>query len=121
MPGAQGEGSVEPTPQLLPSGHAAQPAALSRLATFEYVPAGHGSSAEAPSGQKLPPRHGLHPMAPSWSWYEPAGHFVHAPTLDMSLYVPAAHSAASVEPVGLKEPGLVSVHSAADLRSVRAL
>ena len=58
----------------------------------------------------MPPRHGLHFVAPSLSWYLPASHLVHAPALEVSLYVPAAQSEALVEPVGLNAPGSVFVH-----------
>ena len=93
-------------------------AELARFATFEYEPAGHGSSADAPSGQKLPPLQALHDTAPSSSWNEPAGHLVHEPALDASLYVPAAQLEALLDPVGEKLPGAVPVQSAALVRSV---
>ena len=94
-------------------------AELVRFATFEYEPAGHGSSAEAPSGQKLPPLHALHVTAPSSSWNEPAGHLVHEPASDSSMNVPAAQSVELLEPVGLNEPGVELVHCAALDRFVR--
>ena len=93
--------------------------ALAKLAVLEYEPARHGSSADAPSGQKLPPLHGMHEIAPSLSWKEPAAHLLHDPAFDSSLYVPAAQIVALLEPVGLNEPGVVRVHSAALARSVR--
>ena len=89
-----------------------------RFATFEYEPAGQGSCADAPSGQKLPPLQGLHATDPSASWNEPAGHLVHEPASDASLNVPAAQLEALLEPVGLKEPGVVPVQSEALVRSV---
>ena len=94
-------------------------AELVRFATFEYEPAGHGSSAEAPSGQKLPPLHALHVTAPSSSWNEPAGHLVHEPASDSSMNVPAAQSVELLEPVGLNEPGVELLQSEALDRSVR--
>ena len=100
-------------------GHTEHSEALVRLATFECEPAGHGSSADAPSGQKLPPLQGLQPTAPSWSWNEPAGHLVHEPASDSSMNVPAAHSVELLEPVGEKLPGVELVHCAALDRSVR--
>ena len=100
-------------------GHAEQSVALFRLATFEYEPAGHGSSADAPSGQKLPPLQGLQPTAPSSSWNEPAGHLVHEPASSSSLYVPAAQSVELLEPVGEKLPGVELVHCIALDKSVR--
>ena len=90
-----------------------------RFATFEYEPAGQGSCADAPSGQKLPPLHGLHVTAPSSSWNEPAGHLVHEPASDSSMHVPAAQSVELLEPVGLNEPGVELVHCVALDRSVR--
>ena len=119
VPGAHGAAAVDPVAQDDPSGQAVQSDAIVRLATFEYEPAGHGSSAEAPSGQKLPPLHGLHVTAPSSSWYEPAGHLVHEPASKALLYVPAAHSVELLEPVGEKLPGVELVHCAALDKSVR--
>ena len=121
VPGEHGVFDVEPTPHALPRGQAEHCTALSRFGLLEYVPAKHGSSADAPSGQKLPPRHGLHSVAPSLFWYVPAGHLVHVPAFEVSLYVPAAQSEALVEPVGLKVPGSVIVQSAVEARSVRSL
>lgn len=67
VPGVHGACAVEPVAHDEPAGHTVHSAALVRLATSEYEPAGHGSSADAPSGQKLPPLHGLHATAPSAS------------------------------------------------------
>ena len=119
VPGAHGACAVDPVAQADPVGHSVHSAELVRFATFEYEPAGHGSSADAPSGQKLPPLHGLHVTAPSSSWNEPAGHLVHEPILDASLYVPAAQSVELLEPVGEKLPGVELVHCVALDRSVR--
>ena len=118
VPGAHRRGTFEPAAQEAPTGQAVHSAALIRFATFEYEPAGHGSSADAPSGQKLPPLQALHVTAPSSSWNEPAGHLVQEPALDASLNVPAAQLEALLEPVGLKEPGVVPVQSEALVRSV---
>ena len=119
VPGAHGACALEAVGHIEPFGHAEHSGALVRLATFEYEPAGHGSSAEAPSGQKLPPLQGLQPTAPSWSWNEPAGHLVHEPALDASMNVPAAQSVELLEPVGLKDPGVELVHCVALDKSVR--
>ena len=65
VPGAHSACAVDPVAQADPSGHAEHSLELVRFATFEYEPAGHGSSADAPSGQKLPPLHTLHATMPS--------------------------------------------------------
>ena len=119
VPGAHGAAAVEPVAQDDPSGQSVHSLELVRFATFEYEPAGHGSSADAPSGQKLPPLHGLHATAPSSSWNEPAGHLVHEPASDSSMNVPAAQSVELLEPVGLNDPGVERVHCAALDKSVR--
>ena len=119
VPGAHGACAVEPVAQAAPTGQAVHSAELVRFATFEYEPAGHGSLADAPLGQKLPPLHGLHRTAPSSSWYEPAGHLVHEPASKALLYVPAAQSVELLEPVGEKLPGVELVHCAALVKSVR--
>ena len=51
VPGAQAVGAVEPVAHALPTGHGEQSLASSRLAAFEYDPAKHGNSADAPGGQ----------------------------------------------------------------------
>ena len=67
VPGAHGACAVDPVAQDDPRGHAMHSLELVRFAKLEYEPAGHGSSADAPSGQKLPPLQGLHDTAPSSS------------------------------------------------------
>ena len=51
VPGAHRAWSVEPVAHDEPAGHVEHWASDSRLALFEYEPAGHGSSADAPAGQ----------------------------------------------------------------------
>ena len=65
VPGAHGACTVDPVLHALPTSQAVHSAELDRFAALEYEPAGHGSSADAPSGQKLPPLQGLHDTAPS--------------------------------------------------------
>ena len=50
-PGRHGDAAVEPVEHDDPGGHGEHSLALLRLGTFEYEPAGHGSSAPAPSPQ----------------------------------------------------------------------
>ena len=119
VPGAHSACAVDPVAQADPVGHSVHSAELVRFGTFEYEPAGHGSSADAPSGQKLPPLQDLHDTAPSRSWNEPAGHLVQEPASSSSLYVPAAQSVELLEPVGLNDPGVELVHCVALDKSVR--
>ena len=86
-----------------PSGQFVHSLELVRFATFEYEPAGHGSSADAPSGQKLPPLHGLQATAPSSSWYEPS-----------------LHGAGAEDPASQKCPAVQSAQSSALTRLVAA-
>ena len=57
----------EPVAQNAPAGHALHWLLPPRPSTPLYDPCRHGSAADAPSGQKLPPLHGLHATAPSAS------------------------------------------------------
>ena len=67
VPGAHGVGFAEPVAHAEPAGHAVQLSAWERPVWLEYVPAKHGSSADAPSGQMLPWPHSLHRVWPSLS------------------------------------------------------
>ena len=51
VPGAQGVADVEPVAHAEPGGQSVHSPEPVRLAVFEKVPAGHGSGADAPSGQ----------------------------------------------------------------------
>ena len=65
VPAAHGVGEAEPVAHELPAGHGAHSAAAARSVALEYEPAGHGSTALAPSGQKPPPPlHGRHSVWP---------------------------------------------------------
>ena len=67
VPGEHGVFDVEPVLQLEPAGQSVHSDAAARPVLLEKVPAKHGSSADAPSGQKLPPEHGLQPVEPPTS------------------------------------------------------
>ena len=64
VPGAHGAGAVDPVEHDEPDGQSVHSAASVSPDAFENVPAKHGSSADAPEGQKLPPLHTLHAVAP---------------------------------------------------------
>ena len=64
VPGAHGVGAVEPVAQLEPIAQGVHADASTRPLVLEKVPAKQGSSAEAPYGQKLPPRQRLHTVEP---------------------------------------------------------
>ena len=76
VPAMQGVGFVLPAAQNRPSGHDVHSDPEVRLVASEKLPAGHTCAADAPSGQKLPATHGLHPVAPSASWNVPPKHLV---------------------------------------------
>ena len=77
VPGAHSSGAVEPVAQDEPAGQARHSEADCKPVLFEYVPALHGSSADAPGGQKLPPLQTLHVVAPLLSWNLPPGQRAH--------------------------------------------
>ena len=55
---------------------------------FWCLPEGHGKGDDAPSSQKLPASHCLHAVAPTPSWYSPAGQLGHTSWPGASAYVP---------------------------------
>ena len=115
-PGRHGAALVEPVEHAEPAGQSEQSDASSRLRLPEYVPARHGSSAEAPGGQKLPALQTLHWVAPLSSWYVPPLQGVQVAWLADPVNVPGAHGAWAVEPVVQAEPAGHGVHSDASLR-----
>ena len=87
-----------------------------RLGAFEYEPAGHGSSADAPAGQKLPLVQSSHADMPDAPCHSPAEHCAHADAPSLALNVPAAQAVAAVEPVAHADPAGQAVQSAASSR-----
>ena len=116
VPGAQGELVIDPTPHDEPAGQSVHSAAVARPTLLEKVPAKHGSCAEAPRGQKLPPSQGLHPVAPETSWKLPAVQAVHKDCLKTAVKVPGEQWVLDVDAVLQDEPAGQSVHSPALLR-----
>ena len=104
VPGAQAELLTEPVAHEAPTGQSVQAEGAASPALLEYVPARHGSSAEAPSGQKLPALQTLHTVDPLESWKLPAAHAVHSGWRAMAVYVPGAHGEWAVEPVAQALP-----------------
>ena len=104
VPGAHKVGILEPVAHAEPAGHGVQSDASSRLRLLEYEPAKHGSSADAPGGQKYPALHSLHALEPAASWYSPPGQLMHFDALSWSLNVPAAHGVGSFVPTGQNVP-----------------
>eukprot|EP00966_Prymnesium_polylepis_P192484 4461461-Prymnesium_polylepis.1 len=66
-PAAQLDGAVLPVGLKKPGSVGVQSAALVRSVALEYVPARHGSAADAPALQYEPASHALHAVAPSAS------------------------------------------------------
>ena len=62
------------------------------------MPAGHGSTAGAPAGQKLPLVHGLHAVEPGTSWNSPPSQGEHKNWPADEVKVPG------VQFVGVAEP-----------------
>ena len=94
-----------------PFSQAVQSDAAARPNVLEYVPATHGSSADAPRGQKLPIPHTLQAVDPGPSWKLPASHCAHSACPDTAVNVPGAHGAGAVDPVAHELPSGQSVHS----------
>ena len=88
----------------------------SRLVAAEYLPAGHTNAADAPSGQKLPASHALHPVAPVPSWNVPAPHGSHVAFPVWLEKLPAPHADGRVLPAAQKCPSGHGVHSGAEVR-----
>ena len=78
VPGAHGVWTVDPVAHEDPFSQAVQSDAAARPNVLEYVPATHGSSADAPRGQKLPIPHTLQAVDPEPSWKLPASHCAHS-------------------------------------------
>ena len=110
VPGEQGELDVEPVEHAEPAGHEVQSKAAASPVLLEYVPARHGSFADAPRGQKFPPVHVLHPVEPLAAWKLPAEHALHSDWPVMAVNVPGEHGVFDVEPVLQLEPTGQAVH-----------
>ena len=104
VPGAHRVGVVEPVAQAKPTGHAVQLSACARPGVLEYDPAGHGNSADAPGGQKLPDVQASQVVDPIWSWYSPPLHRVHSDRRLVADMVPGAHRIGAVEPITQAKP-----------------
>ena len=78
---------------------------------LENVPAWHGSCADDPPGQKLPPVQNLHPVEPALSWYVPEMQLVQVLDPSDELIVPGEHGVCAVEPAEHEDPAGQSVHS----------
>ena len=85
-------------------------------ALLEYVPARHGSCADAPRGQKLPLSQLPHAVDPLEAWKLPAVHAVHSDWRVIAVNVPGAHGELIVEPVVQDDPVGQSVQSDAAAR-----
>ena len=83
-------GLVEPVEHAEPAGQSEQSVASSRSGVLEYVPAKHGSSADAAGGQKYPGEHDLQAVAPLAFWYLPPRQSAHVAWLWLLVKVPAA-------------------------------
>ena len=68
VPGEHGVGAVEPTPHALPAVQLVHSLLAASAALLEYVPAGHGSAADAPSSQYEPASQPMQPVAPLADW-----------------------------------------------------
>ena len=68
VPAAHGVGTVLPVEHEWPTLHAVQLSECRRLVLLEYDPDGHGSGADAPSGQNDPASHTKHAVSPLLSW-----------------------------------------------------
>ena len=104
---------VEPVVQLEPRGQSEHCDAAARPVLPEKVPAKHGSSADAPRGQKWPrpqPSHAVDPLA---SWKLPAAHAVHSDCRSTAVYVPGEHGELVVEPTPQALPRGQAEHSTA--------
>ena len=99
VPGEQGELDVEPVEHAEPAGHEVQSKAAASPVLLEYVPARHGSFADAPRGQKLPLSQVTHAVDPLETWKLPAVHAVHSDWRVIAVKVPGAHGELVVEPV----------------------
>ena len=116
VPGAHGVVVVEPVVHAEPAGHAVQLSACERPLWLEKLPARHGSSADAPGGQKLPWLHSLQRVAPLAAWNSPPLHGLHSCWPAVGVMVPGAHGVGVVEPVVHAEPAGQIVHSEASPR-----
>ena len=74
------------------------------------MPARHGSSADAPGGQKLDALQILHAVAPLASWYAPPLHETHEDWPSLAVIVPGAQSLWVVEPAAHAEPAGQAMH-----------
>ena len=113
VPGEQGELVVEPVLQLEPGGQPVHSDAAVRPVLLEKVPAKHGSSADAPCGQKLPAPHVLHAVDPEAAWKLPAVQVVHSDWPVITVNVPGEHGVFDVEPMLQLEPAGHAVHRSA--------
>ena len=69
---------IEPAAQLEPGGHEVHCDAADRPVALEYVPVGHGTGTDVPSGQYDPATHGSHAVLPVSFWKVPAAHLLHS-------------------------------------------
>ena len=91
VPGEQGELDVEPVEHAEPAGHEVQSEAAASPVLLEYVPARHGSCADAPRGQKLPRSQVTHAVLLVAPVYFPAGHRSHTPSPAPAANAPGRH------------------------------
>ena len=64
VPAAHGVGVTLPVEHAWPTGHAVQLSACHKSVALEYLPATHGSGADAPSAQNDPATHAEHAVVP---------------------------------------------------------
>ena len=95
---------VEPVEHDEPGGQTLQSVSCCKLGSLLYRPPGHGSSADAPSGQKLPPPQTKHAVAPLALMNVPASQFLHVGCRCWSLNVPGAHGVAAADPTEQNVP-----------------
>lgn len=116
----QSAGAALPVLHELPVGQPVHSEAADRLVELEYEPAGHGSGADAPSGQYDPASHATQPVEPVSFWNVPPEQASQVAYPVVGAKLPALHGVGAKLPVLHEWPDQHAVHSTAAPRSVAA-
>lgn len=111
--GGQARGTALPVGLQKPGCTGKHPLSDSRPVRLDDVPPGHGSSADAPSGQYVPPLQYVHAVAPLCGWNMPPIHWMHRPVRAVGALLPGRHSCGCVLPPGHSYPAIQAMQSSA--------
>ena len=118
VPGLHSLGATLPVLQLWPTVQLVHCEASERLVASLKVPAGQGSAALAPLGQKEPWSQASQLVSPPADWKLPAAHGTHTSSPSTAAIVPGLHWLGVTLPVLQLWPTVQSVHCEALTRLV---